>query len=307
MTSLPSEAVHVGDELADMPKRQHVLRILSNLPSLVEAARKLTPGDVFRVVMSEGNAHLFKKAADGTFKPYLRESGKFVENADLMRLPPDYVGAVSNFALMLNMAAIAAKLEAIEVGVRNIGRLIADTQRGRVNGTLDALALARALSDPAECRAQMISACSDVVVEMGALTGQLRSHIAAMPKETTGLFEGFVGSGLAEATAAYEQVEDDVSLLIRGFRALLLAYQDLGEPAMAREALARIMAGTRACLPDAIRKARLVPVPEKGIARELYLVSFLDVVALMDARLFSSGREDRALISMDIKPEELQG
>ena len=77
---------------------------------------------------------------------------------------------------------------------------------------------------------------------------------------------------------------------------------------MAREARARIVAGTReACLPDAIRKARLLPVPEKGIAPELYLGSFFEAVALMDAQLLSSGRADRVLISMDIKPGELQG
>jgi hypothetical protein len=49
---------------------------------------------------------------------------------------------------MVNMAAIAAKLDAIEVGVRNIARLMAETQRGRLKGSLDALALARPLDLP---------------------------------------------------------------------------------------------------------------------------------------------------------------
>ena len=125
----------------------------------------------------------FKRGADGAYKPFLHNGKHFVENVDLIRVSPDYVGAVSDVALMVNMAAFEVKLEAIEVSVRNIARLMADTQRGRVKGALDALAMTRALADPAERQTQMISAARGVVIELGALTGQLRAHIVAMPKD----------------------------------------------------------------------------------------------------------------------------
>jgi hypothetical protein len=146
----PGSAVYVGNAPADMPQRQRVLRLLANAPTFIDAVRRLSGGDVFRVVMSKENVHLFKQSADGAYKPFLHNGKHFVENVDLVRNSPDYVGAVSNVALMVNMAAIATKLEAIEVGVRNIARLMADTERGRLKGALDALALARALIDPAE-------------------------------------------------------------------------------------------------------------------------------------------------------------
>jgi hypothetical protein len=165
-----------------MPQRQRVLALLATVPTIVDAARKLSAGDVFRVVMTKENAHLFKQAADGTYKPFLHNGKHFVENVDLVRVSPDYVGAISDVALMANMVAIAAKLEAIEVSVRNIARLMADTQTGKVKGALHALALARKLKDPAERRAQSISAGRDLVSELGALTGQLRAHITAMPR-----------------------------------------------------------------------------------------------------------------------------
>ncbi len=268
--------------------------------------RKLSAGEVFRVVMSKENAYLFKQGADGAYKPFLHNGKHFVENVDLMRVSPDYVSAVSNVALMVNMAAIAAKLEAIEVSVRNIARVMADTQRGRVKGALDALALAQALADPGERRTQMISAGRDVVIELGALTGQLRAHIAAMPNETTGLLDGFFGSGFANANAAYEQVEDDVGLLIDGVRELLRTYEDLEEPAVATEAIGRILDGVKqAGLPDAIRKARLLPLPAAVAAPELYLGSFLDAVNVMDTKLLRIDQPHWPLIAMDIKPEEL--
>jgi phosphoglycolate phosphatase-like HAD superfamily hydrolase len=306
ITYQPGDAVHVGDAPADIPQRQLVLRLLANLPTFADAVRKLSAGEVFRVVMSKENAYLFKQGADGAWKPYLRKGKHFVENVDLIKVSPDYIGAISNVALMVNMAAIAAKLETIEVGVRNIARLMADTQRGRVKGALDALALSRALADPAERRTQMISASRDVAIELRALTtGQLRAHIAAMPEKQTGVFEGFRGNGLAAAKAAYEQVEDDVGLLIDGVRELLRTYQYLDEPAVATEAIDRILDGVKqAGLTDAIRKARLVPI-QGAVVAELHLGSFFDAVTVMDTNLCRLNEPDRPLIVMDFKPEEL--
>jgi hypothetical protein len=306
ITYQPGDAVYVGDDPADMPQRQRVLSVLAKVPVFVNVLSKLAAGDVFRVVMSKENAHLFKQGVDGVYKPFLHNGKHFVENVDLIRISPDYVRAVSDVALTVSMAAFEAKLEAIEVGVRNIEHLMADTQRGRVKGALDALALTRALADPAERRAQMISAGRGIVVELGALAGQLRAHIAAMPKETTGVLDGFFGSGFANAIAAYEQVKDDVVLLIDGARALLRTYQDLEEPAVAREAVDRILDGIKqAGLPDAIRKARLLPFPAAVPAPELFLGSFLDAAIVMETNLLRIDHSKRPLLAMDIKPEEL--
>src|SRR5438309_474644 len=63
------------------------------------------------------------------------------------------------------------------------------------------------------------------------------------------------------------------------FVAALRTYQDLEEPAVAREGIGRILDGVKqAGLPDAIRKARLLPHPAAVTAPELYLASFLDVI-----------------------------
>lgn len=306
ITYQPGEAVYVGDAPADIPQRQRVLYLLANLPTFLDAVRQLSAGDVFRVVISKENAHLFKQAADGAYKPFLHNGKQFVENVDLIQVPPDYMGAVSNVALMVNMAAIAVKLEAIEVGVRNIARLMADTQRGRVKGAVDALASARALADPAERRTQMLSAARDVVKELGALNGQLRAHIAAMPKETTGLLDGFFGNGFEDAKAAYAQVEDDLVLLIDGVRTLLRTYEYIKEPAAAREAIARILPEVKqAGLPDAIRKARLIPFTTAAAAGELRLGSFLDAVKHLEENMLQINQTHDPLIVIDIKPKEL--
>jgi len=299
-------AVDVVATPADGPQRQLVLRALSNVPSFVKTIHNLPVGDTFRVVVSKDNAHLFKPGADGVYKPFLRNGNRFVENVELIQVPPNYIETISNVALMVNMATIAVKLEAIQVIVRNIARLIANTQRGKTKGALDALALARTLANPAERRNQTLSAGLNLVVELGALTGQLRAHIVEMPKETTGWFDGFFGTGFEEARAAYEQVEDDVGLLIEGVRELLLTYHDLNEPSAAKEAIRRICDGIKqAGLTDAIRKARLLPLGAGVAVPEVFLESFFDAITAIDKNVLRSGQPEKLFIAVYFKPEEL--
>jgi uncharacterized protein YukE len=297
------DASYVLDATRDTLKRRRLLQLLKNLPKFMDLVRKLSVDGVFRVVMTSDNAHLFKQSVDGTYKPFLHNGKHFVENVDLIRVPPDYLGTLSDIALAVNMAAFAARLEAIEVGVRNISRLMADTQRGRLKGALDALAVAQALVDRGERRTQTIAAARDVVIELGAVAGQLRAHIAAMPKETTDLLDGWLGSRFAEARAAFTQVKDDVESLIDGLRLLLRAYQDLEEPGAAREAISRVLDSIgQAGLPDGVRKARLLPFRGEIPAPELYLGSFLDAITFMQEHLL---RRDGPPIAIDIGVKEL--
>jgi hypothetical protein len=301
-----TDAVHIDREPANQAERNYALDIISRMPSLVASIRRLSKGSVFRVVMSEKNAHLFKQGKDGFWKPFLHDGKKFKENVNLAKVPPDCGQMVTDLALQVNMAVIAIKLEAIEIGVQNIARLIANTQRGKVKGRLDALAAAQALVDPVERRGQMISACRELIAEVGALTGQLKSHVIAMPTETTGLLDGFFGSGLDRAKSAYEEVEYDVSALIQAVNAFLSACRYIREAAFAREALTRIISGLKeASLSDGARKARLVPVANQGIPPEQQLMNFLDAVELMDHRLLVSSKPGQALISLDVEGGDL--
>ena len=305
VASQRDDTVNVGSTQADIPIRQRLLHLLTNVPMFMDAVRKMSAGDVFRVAISKENIQFFKPNADGVYKPYLHNGKHFVENVELIRASPDYVGTLTDVALMVNMAAIAAKLEAIEIAVRDMKHLMADTHRGRVKGALDALALARDLAKPAERREHTIAASRDVVIELGALTGQLRAHIGAMPKETTGLFDVFGRTWLMNANKAYEQVLDDISLLIDGVSSLVRTYQDLGEFAVARAAFGRIVDGIKqGDLPDAIRKARLLPF-SAAAAPEACLNASLNAFNDMGMQLLRIEQPKEAAIVMDIQPEEL--
>ena len=306
MQMIPQDTPHVAEDAHDSSSRRAVLNLLRKVPELVHIARNLAGGDVFRVVMSEKNAHLFKQAKDGTWKPFLRDSKGFVENVDLVKAPPDFARAVSDLNLMVNLAAIAAKLETIQRGIDNIQNVIANTQRGKVKGSLDGLALAREFSLPAERRLKMIDACQDIVIELGGLVGQLHSHTESMPNETTGFFEGFFGSKQAEAGKAYQQVQADVDLLTVGVGQLLRAYEELGEPTVARTALAQVVGRLKEVrLSEAVRKARLLPYSRAGVSPEDRLAMFQEVFTLLQTRIVARRQDGYALLSVDVRPEEL--
>ena len=306
MQLIPKDTLHVTEDTNDVSNRQALLNLLRKVPDLVHIARKLSSHDVFRVVMSETNAHLFKQAKDGTWKPFLRDSKGFVENVDLVKASPDFARAVADLNLMVNMAAIAAKLESIQRGIEGIQNVIANTQRGKVTGALNALALAHGFSQPAERRLKTIDACQVIVIELGGLIGQLKSHIGSMPSETTGFFEGFFGSKQAEADKAYQQVQADVNLLTTGVGQLLRAYNELGEPNVARAALTQVVSKLKeVSFSDAVRKARLLPYSRDRVSPEDRLAMFHESFTMMEARIVASNQDGRAFLSVDVRPQEL--
>jgi hypothetical protein len=59
-----------------------------------------------RVLVSEEHVHLLREGADGIVKPSLRDAqGRFVENADLIRVPSDFAGAIAAIAINAALAA----------------------------------------------------------------------------------------------------------------------------------------------------------------------------------------------------------
>lgn len=300
-----SEPIHLDRHSTTSEAREWLIRFLQHLPNVADGLKKLAPSDTFRVIMSSENAKFLKQAADGTYKPFLHDGKKFVENVNLKKISPDFLSAASSFLLSVNMAAVAADLSAIKIGVRDIGTLIADSARGEVYGSMSSLRQAKALENRFERRRDTLSACRHLSISLGKLAGQLKVHCSAMPEPKTGVFDGFFGSGLDEADAKWREVERDLLLLWDGVLALLETYGELGEPGAAREALAGVLEAVAAAdLPDVARKARLVrvsqgsPPPEK-VARAIHLA-----LGEVQNRVLTSSSPLLLSLSIDITPEE---
>ena len=56
------------------------------------------------MLVSEEHVHLLREGADGIVKPFLRDAqGQFVENVDLISVPPDIAGAIATITMQATL------------------------------------------------------------------------------------------------------------------------------------------------------------------------------------------------------------
>lgn len=231
------------------------------MPGFVATAHKLAHDDrLYKILVSKENVALLREGADGVTKPFLRRNGRFVENVDLVRMPPDVAGAAAVLAVQAALTEISAKLDRIARDVADLDHKITAVNRGALRGALNALDVAGRLEDPGERRGETFAACREVVVQLGVVTGQLGAHIRRMPPAETGLWDGWDAGWLEEARGAYDRVRDDFAIIGEGLHRVVDAYWQHAEYASARTAVSRVCADLDvAGLDTAARRARLLP------------------------------------------------
>ncbi len=222
--------------------------------------------------MSKENAALVREGADGLVKPWLMRNGRFVENVNLMRVPPDIAGAVAVLAIEAALAEVSAELDQIKKGVSDLANLIAQANQGGLRGAITALEVAHQIRDPGTRRNEILAASRDVLIQLGTVIGQLTAHIQQMPVAETGFFDGWSGGWEDEAEKAHEHVRGDFAVIAEGMRCVLAAYWDLSEFKAAHVAFRKIRADLDdAGLATASERARLLPyVTAGGAPEEVY-------------------------------------
>lgn len=302
------DGIPLGNAPQEQAWRQEAMRLLRSLPGLTHAMRQASAQDGFRVVMSKENAHLFKQAKDGFWKPFLRGDKGFVENVNLAKIGPDYGRLVTDLAGQMQMAAIMAKLDRIEQTVERMQNGQLKEKRKIVAGWMSALEISSKLRDPQERRTQMLSACSNAAANLKVLAGQLKSDIEAMPWRRTGLMDDPFGDRLADARKAFAAVSADMAVIAAGCQAVLDALEDLDEPEAAKAAFVTFLRDIEAAdLNDATRKARMVPFVKDRPAPEVILVWFSDAVGDLGTRFLPPRPDAKPLsIRVDLRTEDLE-
>jgi hypothetical protein len=168
--------------------RCDVLATLRQVPAFVSAARKMaSEGCLYQVLVSEEHVQFLREGADGIVKPFLRDAhGHFVENVDLIRVPADLAGAITTIAVQAALAEISAKLDMVVTAVDNLTELVRRANLGGLQGAIDALRVASHLQDANQRRKLMLTACQDVLVQLGIVAGQMTVHVSQMPSEDGG-------------------------------------------------------------------------------------------------------------------------
>jgi hypothetical protein len=267
--------------------RRDVIATLRQVPAFVSAAQKMaSEGRLYRVLVSEERVHLLREGADGIVKPFLRDAhGQFVENVDLMRVPPDLAGAIAAIAINAALAEISAKLDVVAKTVENLAELIRVANLGALQGAIDALEIARQLVNADRRREQMFDACQEIVVQLGVIAGQIAAHVKEMPSENTGFWTGWNQDRIPAAEKAYARVRDDFAVLLEGLQRTVAAYLELGEFAAAAKAFSLVCNRIDASPRLAADRARLLPYPNEGERPERIFEDFLVGKPTAEARL----------------------
>ena len=300
----PEEYLHLDNSEKYNHIRLSLTSFLQTLPTFVNSIQALS-SDTFRVLVSADKIHLFTQAADGTYKAVLREGGKIVEHVDLVRISPDLWGTASNIIMMANMAIVAEKLQKIETGIKNIEQLLVNTLHGRVKGVINALETSLELSEPSERRAQGLSACRALIIEICALIGQLKSHISSMPEEQS-WYNFTLLSRSDDLHTKQTNVSNDIYVIEYAMSVLLNAYSQLNEPKVARLGLENMIADLATVkLNDAYRKSRLVPYTEQSKISEAKIQQFQEKIMLMKTQLLCDDTSHYSSILIHLTAKEL--
>lgn len=309
MDVVVGEGIPIGNGPHDKPLRQKALHfLLSAIPGLLQSIRQAHAQDVFHVIMSNEYAHLFKQGADGLYKPFLRAEGKFVENVNLAKIVPDYSKFATDLAAQVQMAAVMEKLDRIEQAVEQIGQRLQNKMRNDVTGSITAMNIAQNLSEPQERRNQILLSCNNAVIALKVLAEQLKSNIENMPSEKGVFFSYFFSDKLEDARKTFGAVTADMAVIATGCKAVLHAYEDLGEQEAAKVAFASFLNDIESSgLESAARKARLVPGTKDKPAPEALVTWFRSAAKNLNGYLLASeGSEKPFMIRMDIRHEDLE-
>jgi hypothetical protein len=310
---LPSDAVAqragFSPELRETIRviRRDVLTTLSQVPAFVSTAQKMArEGGLYRVLVSEEHVHLLREGADGIVKPFLRDAhGQFVENVDLIRVPPDIAGAITTIAVQAALAEISAKLDMVVTAVDNLTELVRTANRGGLQGAIDALEVARRLRGTNERRRQILAACQQVLRELGAVAGQLTEAVKQMPSAAAGFWVGWDGDRVIKAEREYVRVRGDFAVVAEGLQRIVGAYLELGEFASAAEAFTRVSTKINASIRQAAETARLLPYSNGGKGPERIFEDFLKGKPIAEGRLQALAEGLRPALSLLFDPSEL--
>lgn len=289
--------------------RRDVIATLRQVPAFVSTAQKMaSEGRLYRVLVSEERVHLLREGADGIVKPFLRDAhGQFVENVDLMRVPPDLAGAIAAIAINAALAEISAKLDVVAKTVENLAEVIRVANLGDLQGAIDALEIARQLVNADRRREQMFDACQEIVVQLAVIAGQIAAHVKEMPSENTGFWTGWNQDRIPAAEKAYARVRDDFAVLLEGLQRTVAAYLELGQFAAAAKAFCLVCNRIDASPRLAADRARLLPYSSEGERPERIFEDFLTGKAAAEARLQTLARGVRPALALVFDRAELVG
>jgi hypothetical protein len=286
--------------------RREAIALLRQIPAVVSAARSLAgAGNLYRVRVSKENVHLLREGLDGVVKPFIRGmDGKFVENVDLIRVPPQIAAEISNIMTQAALAEVNAKLDILANKVDNLAELVRLANRGALEGAIHGLEVAQQLNHKDQRQQQILDACQHLFVQLGQVIGQMAAHVNQMPSADIGFWSGWKDQ-VADAEKAYAVAGGDFAIVLDGLQRIVASYLEVGQNAAAARAFSLICGKLDAILRRAADRSRLLPYPADGDGPESAFQDFLLGRPTVEARLDALAAGVRPSLSFMVNPSDL--
>ena len=288
--------------------RQGFLRELRCVPGIVQAAKELKPGEVYKIVSFPDGGKLYKDAA-GNFKGVFYKDGKILEHTKFQAVRPSLVKAATAVGSQILLISIAMQLNRIEKNISKIFTEFHNDRIAEINAGVNLYSQAINAASP-EVRERMIAEAVSVLnTGIEKSLRSLKQQIADAPDDSIGFFDNWVSNKAEKSEDAFRLADESFHTCLLGIQTLADCYASIGEPLPAAHALRTYIGRIDSCdIASAARKARLVPSSTGKTHAEQPWNAYLEHRTCFDQKIaecemLANDEFDR--IEIEVKPEEL--
>lgn len=235
--------------LFDEEKRQKVIQILRQSPSVLDLVKKFSGEKNYQACFSpevwrrikDGSAKLDNKG-DGFFGVMIRdvETGHITNHASLKEITPDSISSLNELAIQQTLADVVRRLEVIDEKITDVLQGQFNDRLAEVESGIHAYEQAIAASDP-DRRGLMVNAIHELNNGRNKLIKSTDfTFIDELPRSRLDMFFSRNWDIPKHVQLKAEIVWKATHAIVKASRYLVLAYSDLNQPDSLRVSLEQV-------------------------------------------------------------------
>jgi hypothetical protein len=234
----------------DEEKRQKVIQILRQIPTILDSAKKLSEGKTYQAIIgpealeriNNGSAKLIDKG-NGLLSATIRDAktSRVIDHASLKEVEPDLLNSLNQLATQQTLANIVNRLEVIDEKITDVLEGQFNDRIAEVESGIHIYEQAVVASDPDVRRELIVSAIQKLNDGRNKL---IRStdfgFIDKLPRDKLRMFFSLNWDIPKHVQSKAESVWKAAHAIIKASRYLVIAYSDLNQPGSLRVSLEQV-------------------------------------------------------------------
>lgn len=230
--------------------RQELIKHLRQIPSFVDAAKKLTEGKAYQAYfppevlkrLRNGSIILDEKD-DGLFGALIRdvETGHITNHVSLKEVMPDLIGSLSQLATQQTLTDIVNRLEVMDEKITGILQGQVNDRLAKVESGIHTYEQSIAATDPDLRRELLVNAIQNLNEGRNELLKSMDfSFLEKLPRKKLSMFFNFKLDITEHVRKNAESVCKEAHAVIEASRYIVLSYTALNQPNSLRVSLEQV-------------------------------------------------------------------